>query len=402
MLITSLLDTDYYKFTMGQLVFHRFSGTVIKAKFKLRTRNVSLVHLKDRIQKEIDNLEVLRFKKEELMFLKDQGCFKDDYLEFLRGFQLEKKYVKLCTEKDELCLTVEGPWEKVIYFEIPLLSIINEVYYETTYPNMSDDEGICLLDAKILEVKERNLPDGVFKIIEFGTRRRNSSRWQKYVIETLQRELPRELVGTSNVLMAMNLGLYPKGTMAHEYLQACQALSPRLEDFQTYALDIWYEEYGEPLSVALSDVVGVDAFLRDFDFARASSFLGTRQDSGEPFEYAEKLISHYDSLNIDSKKKSILFSDSLTMKLALDLTETFYTRCLPANGIGTNLSNDKGVPAINIVIKMVECNGKPVAKLSDSPGKEMCEDQDYVKTMKNLFPNKETFERKNSAEALLA
>ena len=197
--------------------------------------------------------------------------------------------------------------------------------------------------------------------------------------------LGARLVGTSNVLFAMQQDMTPLGTMAHEYLQACQAVGPRLRDSQTFAFNTWAREYRGDLGIALSDVCGMDAFLRDFDLFFCKLFDGVRHDSADPFEWGEKLIAHYRRMRIDPLTKTMVFSDSLDVPLAISLFEYFRGRALTAFGIGTNLTNDLGYEALQIVIKMTRCNGQPVAKISDEPSKTMDYDPSYVAYLREVF-----------------
>jgi len=227
--------------------------------------------------------------------------------------------------------------------------------------------------------------DDAFHIADYGTRRRFSRDWHAEVIGTLKRDMPRHFVGTSNVGLAMREGLIPLGTMAHEYLQACQAVGPRLIDSQRFAFDKWAEEYRGDLGIALSDVCGMDAFLRDFDLFFCKLFDGVRHDSGDPFEWGEKLIAHYRRMRIDPRSKTMVFSDQLNVPLAVRLFNHFRGRANIAFGIGTNLTNDLGHEPLQIVIKMTRCNGQPVAKISDEPSKTMDYDTSYVAYLRQVF-----------------
>jgi len=181
------------------------------------------------------------------------------------------------------------------------------------------------------------------------------------------------------------MGLGPQGTMAHEWLQAFQALGPRLRDSQVAAFDSWAREYRGDLGIALTDVIGLDAFLRDFDLYFCKLFDGMRHDSGDPFEWGERMVAHLESQRIDSLTKVLVFSDSLDIDLVMRLYERFRGRARLSFGIGTNLTNDVGVPPLSVVMKMVRCNGQPVAKLSDSPGKTMCDDPGYLAYLRQVF-----------------
>jgi nicotinate phosphoribosyltransferase len=272
-------------------------------------------------------------------------------------------------------------------FEIPVLAIINEVYFRHTQKLPDFVQGRQRLDAKIGQLKEGGLE--ALKIADYGTRRRFSLAWHEEVLRTLNARLgsgPQgQLAGTSNVLFAMKLGLTPLGTMAHEYLQACQALGPRLRDSQIFGFESWAKEYRGDLGIALSDVYGMDAFLRDFDMYFCKLFDGARHDSGDPFSWGERLIDHYKNKRVDPLTKTLIFSDSLTVPKTIELYRQFSGRCQLAFGIGTNLTNDLGCEPLQIVIKMTRCNGQPVAKLSDTPSKNMCEDEKYLAYLRQVF-----------------
>src|SRR5207302_10711313 len=237
------------------------------------------------------------------------------------------------------------------------LAIVSEVFFRNTRPDADLTEGRRRLKAKIDLINA--VADPEFRIADYGTRRRFSHSWQDEVVRTLKEGIGRKLVGTSNVEMAMQHALTPLGTMAHEYLQACQAVGPRLRDSQVFAFNTWSREYRGDLGIALSDVFGMDAFLRDFDLFFCKLFDGVRHDSGDPFEWGEKLIAHYQKMRIDPRSKAMVFSDSLSVPLAIRLFEYFRGRSQTAFGIGTNLTNDLGYEALQTVIKLTRCNGQP-------------------------------------------
>ncbi len=266
---------------------------------------------------------------------------------------------------------------------MPLLAIVSEVHFRNAYPNPDLSEGRRRLAAKIRQIN--GVADPEFRIADYGTRRRFSRAWQDEIVRTLKRSIGPKLVGTSNVMLAMQDGLTPLGTMAHEYLQACQAVGPRLRDSQAFAFNMWAREYRGDLGIALSDVCGMDAFLRDFDLFFCKLFDGVRHDSGDPFEWGEKLIAHYQKMRIDPHTKTMVFSDSLNVPLAIRLFNYFRGRMHTAFGIGTNLTNDIGVDPLQIVIKMTRCNGQPVAKISDEPSKTMDYDPSYVAYLREVF-----------------
>ena len=392
MIITSLLDTDLYKFTMMQVVLHQFPGAEVEYRFKCRNAGAPgigpLAPYVNEIREEIRGLCRLYFQEDELAYLKSMRFIKSDFVDFLGIFRLNEKYVSVTAlPSGDIDITIKGPWLHTILFEIPLLAIVNEVYFRNTHPQPDLSEGRRRLDTKILELQTKGL--GELKIADYGTRRRFGKAWHEEVLHTLVTRLGTgtsgQLAGTSNVLHAMKLGLIPLGTMAHEYLQACQALGPRLRDSQMYGFEVWAKEYRGDLGIALSDVYGMSAFLRDFDLYFCKLFDGARHDSGDPFEWGERMLAHYAKNRVDPKTKTLIFSDSLTMPRTIELYRQFRGRCQLAFGIGTNLTNDLGYEPLQIVIKMVRCNGQPVAKLSDTPSKNMCDDEKYLAYLRQVF-----------------
>jgi len=386
MIIQSLLDTDLYKFTMMQVVLHHFPGAQVEYRFKCRNAEVDLTPFIDEIRDEIRALCRLRFGAEELSYLRGWRFFKSDFVDLLGLFQLDERFIsveRLAGSDREIDITIKGPWLHTILFEVPLLAIVSEVYFRNTRPNASLDEGRRRLAAKVERINA--VPDPEFRIADYGTRRRFSREWQDEVVRTLKNSIGQKFVGTSNVLLAQRHGLTPLGTMAHEYLQACQAVGPRLRDSQVFAFNTWAREYRGDLGIALSDVCGMDAFLRDFDLFFCKLFDGVRHDSGDPFEWGEKLIAHYQKMRIDPHTKTMVFSDSLNVPLAIRLFEYFRGRMHTAFGIGTNLTNDLSFDPLQIVVKMTRCNGQPVAKISDEPSKAMDYDPSYVAYLSEVF-----------------
>ena len=385
-IIQSLLDTDLYKFTMMQAVLHQFPGAQVEYKFKCRSAGVQLAPYMDEIRDEIRQLCELHFTEDELAYMRGMRFIKSDFVDFLGLFKLNQKYIDLTAlPNGEIDIRVRGPWLHTIMFEIPVLAIVSEVYFRNTQPGLDLTEGRRRLQDKIALMK------GVhdLKIADYGTRRRFSLEWQREVLQTLQADLGTgpdgQLTGTSNVLFAMELGMRPMGTMAHEYLQACQALGPRLRDTQVFAFEKWAQEYRGDLGIALSDVYGMNAFLRDFDMYFCKLFDGARHDSGDPFKWGERMIEHYAANRCDPRTKTIIFSDGLTIPRCIELFERFDGRIQVAFGVGTNLTNDVGPAALQIVLKMIECNGQPVAKISDTPGKTMVEDEGYLTYLRQVF-----------------
>lgn len=399
--VNSLLDTDLYKMTMHQVVLHKFPGAYAKYRFKCRN-NKDLVPFKEEIEAEFDHLCTLRLTDEERDYLKTIDFLTEDYVNFMEDYRPKRRFIHVdVTEDGVLDIWFEGPILQTMPFEIWALKIVNEVYFRNTQKEPDFEEGGKRLQTKIRQIKDYlgidldmhfigdteydAMPTRFFKLADFGTRRAFSGPWQRTVVEVLNDDLPKDVfVGTSNVKLAMEFGIKPIGTFAHEYVQMFQGLGTcQVVDSQKVALQTWADEYRGQLGICLSDTLGLDKFLRDFDLYFAKLFDGVRHDSGDPFEFADAMIAHYDSLGIDPRTKTIVFSDGLDVPLAIKIAEHCKHRINVSFGIGTNLTNDLGYEPLQIVVKMVECgmtqdDMRPVAKLSDNPAKTMCEDQDFI------------------------
>ncbi|MGH8687281.1 MAG: nicotinate phosphoribosyltransferase [Burkholderiales bacterium] len=386
MIVRSLLDTDLYKFTMMQVVLHHFPGAQVEYRFTCRTPGVDLASHLEAIAAEIADLSQLRFRDEELKYLRGLRFMKSDFVDFLALFHFNPKYIQLARGEraGEIEIVIRGPWLHTTLLEIPVLAIVSEVYFRRTQPGADLAEGRRRLHAKIGMLRGVE-PALDFKVSDFGTRRRYSLAWHEEIVRTMKAEAGDRFAGTSNVLLAMQHGVIPLGTLGHEYMQACQALGPRLRDAQVFAMDSWAKEYRGDLGIALSDTYGMDAFLRDFDMYFCKLFDGARHDSGDPFEWGEKMIAHYQKNRVDPRTKTLIFSDQLSFPLAIEISRRFHGRARTAFGIGTNLTNDVGFEPINIVIKMIECDGQPVAKVSDAPGKVVSRDVRYLAYLRQVY-----------------
>jgi len=384
MIINSLLDSDYYKFTMAQFVFNRFPDTEAEYEFICRTPNIDLSIYSKEIHKEIENLCGLRFTQEELDYLKSLKIFHITFIDFLKNFKFNINSIRF-NKNNGFGFTVKGSWLNTILFETPLLAIISGIYCKKKIDGFMiwqylATEGENTLSNNISLIKKSDV-----RFADFGTRRRFSREWHNAVIDSINFESPNNFIGTSNVLFAKKYNLKPIGTMAHELLQAGQVLSPFIKGFQRYMLDYWAREYPYDLRIALTDVLTTDCFLEDFNGDLTVLYKGLRQDSGDPMEWGEKIIRHYESYKIDPTTKTAIFSDGLTFNKMIEINNHFKGRLNCIFGIGTNLTNDVGMKPLNIVIKMTECNGKPVAKISDSPGKSICKDKKYLRELKKEF-----------------
>jgi nicotinate phosphoribosyltransferase len=387
--VRSLLDTDLYKFTMWQPMLHRHPQARALYRFVCRnTPDYPLAELVAEVDAQLDHLCRLSFTRDELAYLASLRFIKPDFVDFLRIFRFQRDFVRAWTDGDALCIEAQGPQVHVMGFEIFVLAIVNELYFRRFDRQAALAEGRRRLADKIAQLRafgEEPPLAHPFEFFDFGVRRRFSHDWQREVVAALARELPAFFKGTSNVLLARDLGLVPIGTMGHEYLQTFQATGVRLRDFQRAALEEWVQEYRGDLGIALTDTVGMDAFLADFDLYFAKLFEGLRHDSGDPFAWGEKALAHYAALRINAHDKRLVFSDALDVSKAIALYRHFGDRVNMGFGIGTHLTNDTGLQTLNIVMKLVEVNDQPVAKISDAPGKTLATDATFLAYLKQVF-----------------
>lgn len=376
-IVESLLDTDLYKFNMNQVIFHKHTNLTGEYHFKCRNTDVIFTQeMLDEINAQIDHLCTLRFKNEELDYLRSIRFIKDDYVEFLRLWHPIRDYVTTALNNGELSIIVKGPLFSAMQFEIYLLEIVNETYFRLKY-----DYNELLASAKERLAQKIADFNGKydFKFAEFGCRRRLSREFEGYAIQELAAKT-NNMVGTSNVYFAWKYNLTPIGTFAHEYVQMFQGIDKiPLAYTNYYAMKDWYEEYQGDNGTALTDTVSTDLFLRDFNRSMVNNYTGVRHDSGDPYEWGEKILAHYRKYDVDPRTKTLLFSDSLDFDRAQALYDYFRDKAKVSFGIGTFVSNDTSEHALNIVIKLQYVNGRPVAKLSDCPGKAMCSDENYLK-----------------------
>jgi nicotinate phosphoribosyltransferase len=388
--ITSLLDTDLYKYTMLQAFLHGFPQNQAVYEFVCRNQPAyPLAELVSEIEAQIEHLCSLGFTEEELAYLSTKRFFKSDFIDFLRIFRLQRRYITVEARGPQLRIVASGPQIHVMAFEIFVLAIVNELYFRRFETRDVIAEGRRRLTAKVDQLRSfiargerRMFP---FELFDFGTRRRFSRAWHEEVVQRLAAEAPQFFKATSNVELARAHSLVAIGTMAHEYLQTFQAVGVQLKHFQKAALEFWVQEYRGDLGIALTDVVGMDAFLGDFDLYFAKLFDGLRHDSGDPLEWGEKALAHYEKLRVDARTKRLVFSDGLDLRRALEIYARFADRVPCGFGIGTSLGNDLGPVPLNIVMKLTECNGQPVAKLSDSPGKTLCKDETFLAYLRQVF-----------------
>lgn len=389
-IITSLLDNDAYKFSMGQAIFHQYNNYITTWTFKCRNKNVKFTPTMVReITYQIKAYCNLFFKESELDYLRSIKWIKDDYIDYLRLWRPRYQDFTINTDADcGLNIETNGTWLNTSMYEVPVLAIVNEVYFkfQDNY-NELRESYFNKLENKIVAL-EKDI-DNIGTFSEFGTRRRFSKVTQDFAVSELSsRKLGwSNFIGTSNVYLAKKYGVTPVGTMAHEWImctgQGNHKHNPAYSNW--YALNSWVKEYGVLNGIALTDTITTDCFLKDFQLTYATLFSGVRHDSGDPVEWGKKIIEHYKQLGVDPKTKTLLFSDSLDFETADMLRHTFENETNVAFGIGTYISNDTIADSLNIVMKVTKCNGQDVAKISDTEGKGMCKNPDYVDYLKRTI-----------------
>jgi len=401
-IIKSLLDIDFYKFSMGQVVFHKYKDIPVRYDFINRTKKVQIANFIDEaeLREELDHVRTLRFSKSELHYLRgtneyQERMFAEDYLEFLSNLQLPEYRLERFNDGYEL--EFSGPWSEAIYWETLALSIINELYYRCFMKRLSRfernkvyAEGVRRLAEKIATLKKR--PDITF--CDFGTRRRFSRNWQDYVVQALADEMPEtQFLGTSNTYLAMKYSLLPMGTDAHERAMALSGIfhnsDEEIRASHRINLQDWWEEYGWGLSVALTDTFGSDFFFSDFTPEQAQLWKGLRQDSGNPFRWTDKALAFYHQCSVDAREKLAVYSDGLDVPLMVEIADYSYGKIKKTFGWGTNLTNDLGFPALSLVVKLMAASGLGTVKLSDNLAKALGKPED-IERFKRIFGYKGT------------
>jgi len=380
---------DWYKYTMGNAILRKFPDVWVKWKFKCR--NPGIIWTKEMVQEineQLDHLCTLSPDEQEVAFVRGIKYISKGYADFLMMLRLPRHLIRVRLDGTDLEISCEGPWFITTYFEIPTLAIVNEVYFQFTVPEEKKAEILKGADERLTEKIEQAKFHPGFTFTDFGTRRRFSKAWQEHVIQRLKAELPGTFNGTSNPYFAMKYDLTPIGTVAHEWYMVGQGIEGvTLANSQKYMLQAWSDVYRGDLGTALTDTLGNDKFIEDFDKYFALLYSGLRHDSGDPYDWGELMIDHYLDLGIDPKTKTLVFSDGLTILKAIDLWKHFKDRVrVSTSGIGTSLTNDipECVP-LNIVMKIIMVNGNPVAKVSNNPSKGMCEDPEFEAYLKKVI-----------------
>lgn len=382
-----MIDTDLYIFTMGIYAKHKHENVIAEYAFKCRN-GIDLTVICSELKKEIEKfINTASFTIDQVDYLNSILNNKAEYLINYVNKPLPIKFEDCIIDiiNNELVVRVKGPLWAYIFIEVPLLYKVNELYNNYKYNAINIDELYDEANNKLDEkIKLLNENPGV-KIMEFGTRRRFSKEWQKHVLNRLLKET-NNVIGTSNVELAKEFGITPLGTTAHLYSQVYQALTHPLDSQKQFFIE-WSEFWGDKFLIALTDIFPQDKFLKDFDIELSNRYKGVRHDSGDPKIWCRQIIEHYKLNGIDPKTKTAIFSDGLDIPLCIELYNEFNSEINVIFGVGTNLTNDMGMghKALQIVMKVVEINGRSVAKISNNPAKSMCENPLYVQWLVNAI-----------------
>jgi nicotinate phosphoribosyltransferase len=367
--LRSLLDNDFYKFTMQQCVVKLFPRAKARYRFINRGSHPFPPGFADALNASVDAMANLKLTREEKEWLAQTCPYLDPvYLDFLQGYSYDPAEVSIIQEGENVDVQIEGWWYRTILWEVPLLCLISENFYHLQRAERESDEAI----ADKTKTKIQTYGEMGVNIAEFGTRRRHSFAVHDLVVKTLKQH-GCTFVGTSNVHLARVHGTKPIGTHAHEWFMF-HAAKYGFKMANTMALEHWIDVFRGDLGIALSDTFTTDEFFEIFDKKFARLFDGVRHDSGDPILFADKTIHHYKSLGIDPLSKAIIFSDALNLEKVKRIAEHCRGRIGFSFGIGTNFTNDAGLKPMNIVLKMTEALPEaepwtPVVKLSDEPMK---------------------------------
>lgn len=372
-IISSLLDTDLYIWTMANAVFQKYPNVNVKYKFSCRNKDTNLLPIKEKLIEQINLWKNINLSPQEYTYLRSLNLFSEEFLDYMVNFTLNSDIVEIKEIDGKLDIEITGKWIDAIWIEVPLLATINELYF--IYKNKEIDEldlisaGVDSLTQKMDYIEKF---EG-FKFIEFGTRRRYSKEWQEYVFTYMKANLPDHLIGTSNVLLAMESGMPPIGTMAHCWISAHLGLVNDIKDAQKEAFKAWQEVYGQKLGIALCDTFTTKAFIQDFADVDSFNFSGIRIDSGDEMKVSDLILDHWKNIGINPQDKTIVYSNGLNFARAIEIWNKYKDKSKILFGLGTWLTSDMGInhKPLNVVVKLIECNEKDCVKLSDDPGKYM-------------------------------
>jgi nicotinate phosphoribosyltransferase len=367
--LSSILDNDFYKFTMQQCVIKLFPKAKARYQFINRGKHLFPPGFAEALRVSINSMASLKLTNDEKAWFAETCPYLDPvYLDFLQGYTYDPDEITVKQEGENLEVEIGGYWYRTILWEVPLLSLISENFYMLNGENRISDEEVIIKTREKMEFYN----DLDVTIAEFGTRRRHSYDVHKLVVETLK-DTGGNFVGTSNVHLAKLCNTKPIGTHAHEWFMF-HAARYGFKMANTMALEDWVKVYRGDLGIALTDTYTTDEFYSIFDKMFAKLFDGVRHDSGDPIQFADKTIRHYEGLGINPLSKTITFSDALNYDKVRHIAQYCRGKIGMAFGIGTNFTNDVGLPPMNIVVKMTEAlpEGEPwtpVVKLSDEPMK---------------------------------
>jgi len=386
MIIKSILDTDLYKLTMQQAVVKIFPRAKVRYSFFNRGKTAFPEGFAEALRQEVKEMEKLAMTKDEKDFLVKNCHFLDPtYLDFLYGYRYDASEVGIIQQGGELQVSIEGYWHRTILWEVPLMAAISELYFRMTGAvPWRENKRIENTNKKILLFRLNGIHYG-----DMGTRRRFSYANQLEVIEQMKGGLRnKNFTGTSNVHLAHILGVTPLGTQAHEWFMF-HAVKYGYKMANSLAMEHWTDVYRGDLGIALSDTFTTEVFFKSFETKFAKLYDGIRQDSGDPIEFVDKTINHYDKLGINPKTKVIVFSDSLNPDKAVEIKDYCRGKIMCSFGIGTNFTNDVGVTPLNMVIKITEAKPEgddwsDTIKLSDSEGKHLGNNEE-IKTAKYVL-----------------
>ncbi len=370
-MIQSILDNDLYKFTMQQAVHSLYPQVEVQYQFINRGETSFPAGFGSKIQDEVAKMATLSLSLEQRKFLAESCPFlTPKYLDYLESYRYKPEEVIIAQLGGELSIGITGLWLSAIIWEVPLMAIISELFFSMTAQQ-------TLSVGQRLETnqdKAKILSENGVQFADFGTRRRFSAQNHHQVLLDLVSHDNHTLLGSSNVHFADQFNLKPVGTVAHEWFMF-HAVPNGYRLANPAALDCWFKVFNGELGIALTDTYTSDQFLSTFSLDHAQIFDGVRQDSGNPFVFADKIIQHYQRLGIDPATKTVVFSDGLDIEKVLQIHEHCQGRIRDVYGIGTNLTNDVGVAPLNMVIKLDKCRvsvNKPwqnTIKLSDDKGK---------------------------------
>ncbi|NAX20165.1 nicotinate phosphoribosyltransferase [Vibrio sp. V39_P1S14PM300] len=400
-IIQSALDLDVYKINMMQAAHRLYPEAHVRYELIVRS-DEDLSDLINEVRAEIAQLANCTFSEADIQYLTMKAPhLSEAFLDYLRYFRFMPQQhicvdtIRTLKGKKQLRVSIAGSWKDTILYETLVMSIISEVRNRRRWDDIPYKQFMSVLKDKVqrlkAELSARHITN--FRFSEMGSRRRFSYQTQHDMLDYLRQEIPELLSGTSNYHLAREFDLTPIGTVAHEWFMAHQAMV-NVRDSQRVAIDNWHHTFDGALGIALTDTIGIDAFLQDFNLRRAQAYAGVRHDSGSPFDWGDKMIAHYQKLGIDPMSKMLIFTDGLNFDRALEICEYFAGRAQISFGIGTFLANDMGewqnrqgeiYEPLSMVVKMAECNGSPVAKISDEPEKAMCEDLFFLMNLKQRF-----------------